>query len=61
MKKEIKNPCEIKGKYQVNWRDKDDKGYYDTFIIAQDRKEAEIYAKTVLKNGAVRIQITLIK
>ena len=47
----------LKGKYQVNWRDKDDKGYYDTFILAQNRQEAETYAKTAKNNRAVRIEI----
>lgn len=46
-----------KPKFQVQWRDKDDKGHYDTFILAQDRKEAEIYAKTAKTNGCLRIQI----
>ena len=47
----------LKGKYQVNWRDKDEKGYYDTFILAQNKEEAETYAKTAQINGAVRIEI----
>ena len=47
----------LKGKYKVYWRDKDDKGYYDTFIFAQNRQEAEIYAKTAKIKGAVRIEI----
>jgi hypothetical protein len=47
----------LKGKYQVNFLLKDDKGYYDTFILAQNKQEAEVYAKTAQINGAVRIEI----
>ena len=46
-----------KGKYQVNWRDKDEKGYYDTFILANDEEEAKVYAKTAHIQDCFRIQI----
>jgi hypothetical protein len=48
----------LKGKYQVNFLLKDDRGYYDTFLLAQNKHEAETCAKTAKINGAVRIEIT---
>ena len=48
MKKEIK--------YQVQWKDKDAGGYYDTFILAKDKEEAETLVKTAIKNGGIRVR-----
>ena len=44
-------------KYQVQWKQKDNKGWYDTFIYANNREAAEVYAKTAELNHGVRIQI----
>ena len=44
-------------KYQVQWRQKDNKGWYDTFIYANSREGADTYAQTAKLNGCVRIQI----
>ena len=53
MKKEIK----LKGKYQVQWRGHDEKGYYDTFIIAQSKEEARVYAENARVKGQFPIKI----
>ena len=44
-------------KYQVQWIQKDERGYYTTFIFAQNKEEAEIYAKTAMFNGGFKLQI----
>ena len=43
-------------KYQVEWKDKDARGYYDTFILAKDKEEAETLVKTAIKNGGIRVR-----
>jgi len=52
MKKEIKE-----SKYQVQWIQKDERGYYTTFVFTQNKEEAEIYAKTATLNGGFKLQI----
>ena len=50
-------PKDNEKKYQVNWRQKDLLGYYDTFIFANSQEQANIYANTAKLNGAIRIEI----